>query len=635
MPTSNYERIDKGLRLLREGLLPFVEQKMTEHYGSDWLGSPEVVRILRQRPRKRNQDKTHLDTQALLNIIWNDWNKVFSRSLNQEERNLVSELRMTRNRKAHDESFSNDDAYRALDSIGRFLTAISAEQVAEVELMKQEVLRQKFEEESNFDEATAEVSTQETTESPIVAILVNSTNEPISQEKAQPELIEISQTENSILTDEQALLNSITSDEPEVEVIATKEIQPTASTPTDKPLPPPNPPVGKKFKQLKILTICSLLALPVIGLVIKYVEFSLKPKLQKSSLIIGTLGSPKYQVDLADYLRDQLAPSDFIKFLLGNKLKILIEGDRKFSYQEAKNRIALKEWDIAFTSSPMVSIAAKDNGYTFVARMFPKNPPYYYSGIFVKSDSPIRSLDDLKSTTVVALGDFNSASSFYMPTYDLFGKTLTVDMGHRGQDIVTMVKEGKADVGAAAIGDTVKENDTEIRIIHKSREIPGSGVYLSSKLSNLEIETLKKVLLNAPTEIQDKANYGPGDEPDYSLFIGIARRAEEVLKCADFKQNPVEFFCNDSQSSPTISIVGQVKGWGRQDSIVDWLMLVGEDGKSYRVVLPLQIRNQIPGASSLLALRGKNIKITGVEPQKIADGTFEVIITQPTQLTVL
>ena len=71
MPTSNYERIDKGLRLLREGLLPFVEQKMTEHYGSDWLESPEVVRIFRQKPRKRNEDKTHLDTQALLNIIWN------------------------------------------------------------------------------------------------------------------------------------------------------------------------------------------------------------------------------------------------------------------------------------------------------------------------------------------------------------------------------------------------------------------------------------------------------------------------------------------------------------------------------------------------------------------------------------
>ena len=46
MPTSNSELVDKGLRLLREGLLPFVEKQMTQHYGADWLKSPKVVSIL-------------------------------------------------------------------------------------------------------------------------------------------------------------------------------------------------------------------------------------------------------------------------------------------------------------------------------------------------------------------------------------------------------------------------------------------------------------------------------------------------------------------------------------------------------------------------------------------------------------
>lgn len=222
-----------------------------------------------------------------------------------------------------------------------------------------------------------------------------------------------------------------------------------------------------------------------------------------------------------------------------------------------------------------------------------------------------------------------------MPTYDLYGKTISVDMGHRGSDIIKMVKEGKADVGSAAIGDTVENKDPEIRIIHKSREIPGSGVYLSPKLSESDRETIKKVLLSAPKEVQQKANYGTGQEPDYSFFRGVARRAEEVLKCADFKRNPVDFYCPDSTGISSAIIVGKMKEWGHQDSNIDWLTLSTQDGKTYRVVISQQIRNQVPGASSLLTLQGKNIKITGVEPKHLADGAFELTITQSSQLAVL
>ncbi len=63
--------------------------------------------------------------------------------------------------------------------------------------------------------------------------------------------------------------------------------------------------------------------------------------------------------------------------------------------------------------------------------MFANKPPFYQSVFFVKKGSPIRSLKDLKPTTVIALGDFNSASSFYMPSYTLYGKRLIVDLGHR------------------------------------------------------------------------------------------------------------------------------------------------------------------------------------------------------------
>ena len=60
---------------------------------------------------------------------------------------MVSELRETRNKWAHQEAFSTDDAYRTLDSVQRLLTAVSAaQQASEVERQKQELLRLRFDE---------------------------------------------------------------------------------------------------------------------------------------------------------------------------------------------------------------------------------------------------------------------------------------------------------------------------------------------------------------------------------------------------------------------------------------------------------------------------------------------------------
>src|SRR3972149_5720206 len=78
--------------------------------------------------------------------MWNQWNVVFRKTLGQAERTLVSELRDARNRWAHQNPFSTDDAYRALDSAARLLAAVSAPQADEIEKAKMELLRVRFDE---------------------------------------------------------------------------------------------------------------------------------------------------------------------------------------------------------------------------------------------------------------------------------------------------------------------------------------------------------------------------------------------------------------------------------------------------------------------------------------------------------
>src|SRR5881397_2382523 len=144
MAISNHERIGKALDLLKEGLSPFVAREFTNIYKGKAVA--EAGRYLGDERTNTNHHFQQLDAAALLRLMWEAWNDVFRKTLGQAERTLVSELRDVRNRWAHQEPFSTDDAYRALDSAGRLLTAVSAPESDEIEKTKMELLRVRFDE---------------------------------------------------------------------------------------------------------------------------------------------------------------------------------------------------------------------------------------------------------------------------------------------------------------------------------------------------------------------------------------------------------------------------------------------------------------------------------------------------------
>ena len=145
MAITNYERVGKALELLREGLLPFVDREMLAVHGKYWVSV--ATRDWRHDLNwPEDQDLPNLDAAAILKLMWEQWNAVFNRTLGHAERSLVSELRGFRNKWAHQEPFSRDEASRAPDSADRLLTAVSAPQAAEVQRMKNERLRVRFDE---------------------------------------------------------------------------------------------------------------------------------------------------------------------------------------------------------------------------------------------------------------------------------------------------------------------------------------------------------------------------------------------------------------------------------------------------------------------------------------------------------
>lgn len=146
MAISNQERVGKALDQLREGLAPFVEREVQDKIKSGAVRT-DSVRKFAEDPKLANVPIAKWDVAGLLKLMWETWNEAFRDTLGFAERSLVSEIRDWRNKWAHQQPFSSDDADRALDSIHRLLTAVTATAYAdEVGKMKTELRRVIFDE---------------------------------------------------------------------------------------------------------------------------------------------------------------------------------------------------------------------------------------------------------------------------------------------------------------------------------------------------------------------------------------------------------------------------------------------------------------------------------------------------------
>lgn len=144
MAMTNHERVGKALEMLKAGLAPFIEREMKSIYRES--AQAQTISFMGDDRLLAGKSVSQWDVAALLKLMWAAWNSVFGRTLGPVERSLVSELRDYRNKWAHQEAFSSDDTYRVMDSAGRLLMAVSAPQSVDIEKMKMELLRLRFDE---------------------------------------------------------------------------------------------------------------------------------------------------------------------------------------------------------------------------------------------------------------------------------------------------------------------------------------------------------------------------------------------------------------------------------------------------------------------------------------------------------
>lgn len=163
MAITNHERVGKAMDLLKAGLAPFIEREMKSQYQADWLKEAKEALSPQQLTLAGAMNDPLGDVSAMLSLMSNRWQDLFRKTLGQAERALVGELRTVRNNWAHQKAFSTDDTYRALDSVHRLLLAVSAAQAGDLDQMKQEILRVRFEDQVRGEKRKVSSTTIEST----------------------------------------------------------------------------------------------------------------------------------------------------------------------------------------------------------------------------------------------------------------------------------------------------------------------------------------------------------------------------------------------------------------------------------------------------------------------------------------
>jgi predicted AAA+ superfamily ATPase len=144
---NNRDRVGKGFEVLAEGLHDLVDEVMTRVFeAQDW----NVKWAERDAARAGTGPKLYEkhDPQIQLKAI-TEFGRNFKDELSRAEQGFAAELREARNKWAHNESFSSDDASRILDTIERLLRAANAVDSAEdVRKVRVDLQRTVFEEQN-------------------------------------------------------------------------------------------------------------------------------------------------------------------------------------------------------------------------------------------------------------------------------------------------------------------------------------------------------------------------------------------------------------------------------------------------------------------------------------------------------
>jgi ABC transporter, phosphonate, periplasmic substrate-binding protein len=285
----------------------------------------------------------------------------------------------------------------------------------------------------------------------------------------------------------------------------------------------------------------------------------------------------------------------------------------------ADKKLADKEWDIAFTVSPLVATTAKEQGYEFAYAANIRGQSLFTSAIFARKDSGITSLGKITPDKLVALGNQNDLVGFYLPIYDLYGTKPKIVPNLAAAKIRSMVLCKQADVGVSQVR-SIKDNP-KLTLL-STNSVKAGGIYFSPNLTSDAKRILKKTFAAASEEIQSNAGFREDTEPtiaEYERFKQVRLRAQEILKTGAFV----------SATANSNEVVGRIENIRRVSDREYSVGIRTQNELQYRAIVPDNILKSL-SSNPLVDLPQKTVKIVGVK----ADNNQVLTIGKKGQLTV-
>ena len=358
-------------------------------------------------------------------------------------------------------------------------------------------------------------------------------------------------------------------------------------------------------------------------------DYGRSPRLSRGTLVIGT---PDRRLEryapLEQDLEARLRPAQFWRALRGETIDVRIEGAR--SYPEAVAHLRARRWDVLLGFSPVVSMEAVHAGYRPIGRMFPLEPEYR-SILFTRKGSSLRTLQDIKASTRIALGDFFSATKYYVPMSLLQGRSARVMVNFSTAEIAEQVRSGKADVGAMAGNPaSFERTNPGLMVLTTSAPLPPSLVALSPDLADLDRDQLHRALLTAPLSVRgaSTANFGPGQPPDYRRFARQVAEGKAFSACLHNRGGVLNLRCPNSDR------IEVVEGWIediRPEGERIRLQLSTADHRLVALLIEHSLLEQSAVFQVLNELKGRSLKVIALQ-QMFA--TQPVVLETPHQLEI-
>lgn len=219
------------------------------------------------------------------------------------------------------------------------------------------------------------------------------------------------------------------------------------------------------------------------------------------------------------------------KEYLAAQTHTIVELEPTFNELQAVDQVQRRVWSIVFAPPGLAAIAIAKEQYTPIFRLQGANN--LRSVLVVREDSPIRSLTDLDNK-VVALGQPGSAAGYYLPLYDMYGLTLAeLRFAPTPKTILEWLSQDIIDAGALSEDEFQlyqrEFEQTNLRILHKTRFIPPGVVLLGPTIERNQQQQIEVAMKSAPPNIVGDAGYIlDAKVPNYEQFIEIVEKVSPL-----------------------------------------------------------------------------------------------------------